>query len=72
MIKQIVLTVVVTVTSLICLIVGAKILDFDPRLAAGLGAGGVAQWAIIGTARDAIGRRGLEPTPRRIQHESAL
>ena len=61
MIKQIVLTVVVTVTGLLCVIIGAKMLQFDAGLAAGLGAGGLTQSAIIGTAGDAIGRLGLAP-----------
>lgn len=60
MIKQIVLTVVVTVAGLICVIIAAKLLKFDAGLAAGLGAGGLTQSAIIGTAGDAIGRLDLD------------
>jgi putative transport protein len=60
MIKQIVLTLVVTVTGLLCVIVAAKVLKFDAGMAAGLGAGGLTQSAIIGTAGDAIGRLKLD------------
>ncbi len=60
MIKQIVLTIVVTVTGLLCVLAGAKMLGLDAGMAAGLGAGGLTQSAIIGTAGDAIGRLGLD------------
>lgn len=60
MIKQIVLTLVVTVAGLLCVIIAAKMLKFDAGLAAGLGAGGLTQSAIIGTAGDAIGRLDID------------
>jgi putative transport protein len=73
MIKQIVLTVVVTVAGLLCVIAGAKLLGLDAGMAAGLGAGGLTQSAIIGTAGDAIGRLGLEPAEaQRLQSNVAI
>jgi putative transport protein len=60
MVKQIVLTIVVTVVGLLCVLAGAKVLHLDAGMAAGLGAGGLTQSAIIGTAGDAIGRLGLD------------
>ncbi len=73
MIKQIVLTLVITVTGLICVVVSAKMLGFDAGLAAGLGAGGLTQSAIIGTAGDAIGRLGLSAEEaRRLQSNVAI
>jgi AspT/YidE/YbjL antiporter-like protein len=73
MIKQIVLTVVVTVMGLLCVLVGAKVLGLDAGMAAGLGAGGLTQSSIIGTAGDAIGRLGLEPEEtQRLQSNVAI
>lgn len=73
MIKQIVLTIVVTVAGLICVIIAAKILKFDAGMAAGLGAGGLTQSAIIGTAGDAIGRLGLDAAEaKRLQSNVAI
>lgn len=73
MIKQIVLTVVVTVTGLICVLIAARMLKFDTGLAAGLGAGGLTQSAIIGTAGDAINRLGLPPDEaQRLQGNVAI
>lgn len=73
MIKQIVLTVVVTVTGLICVLAASRLLRFDAGMAAGLAAGGLTQSAIIGTAGDAIGRLGLDPgEARRLQDNVAI
>lgn len=73
MIKQVVLTVVVTVTGLLCVLAGARLLRFDAGLAAGLGAGGLTQSAIIGTAGDAIARLGIDPEEvRRLQGNVAI
>src|SRR5262245_25654129 len=59
MIKQVVLTVVITVAGLICVLIGSKIMKLDEGMAAGLGAGSLTESAIIGTAGDAISRLGL-------------
>ena len=73
MIKQIVLTVVVTVAGLLCVLAAAKMLKFDAGIAAGLGAGGLTQSAIIGTAGDAISRLGLDDEEaRRLQSNVAI
>lgn len=73
MIKQIVLTIVVTVAGLLCVLAAAKMLKFDAGIAAGLGAGGLTQSAIIGTAGDAISRLGLEEEEvRRLQSNVAI
>ena len=73
MIGQIVLTVVVTVTGLLCVIAGAKLLKLDAGTAAGLGAGGLTQSAIIGTAGDALGRLDLPPEEvKRLQGNVAV
>jgi putative transport protein len=60
MIKQVVLTVVVTVVGLICVLIGSKIMKLDEGMAAGLGAGSLTESAIIGTAGDAISRLGFD------------
>lgn len=73
MIKQIVLTIVITVAGLLCVLLFAKLLKFDAGMAAGLGAGGLTQSAIIGTAGDAIGRLGLEAEEaKRLQGNVAI
>jgi putative transport protein len=73
MIKQIILTIVITVTGLVCVIAGAKLLGLDAGLAAGLGAGGLTQSSIIGTAGDAISRLGLQPEDmKRLQGNIAI
>lgn len=73
MIKQIVLTIVVTAAGLLCVLAAAKVLKFDAGLAAGLGAGGLTQSAIIGTAGDAIGRLGVDAEEaKRLQANVAI
>lgn len=58
-IKEIVLAAVMAVTSLITVVVMARIFGLDKGLAAGVAAGGLTQSAIIGTAGDAIAKLGL-------------
>jgi putative transport protein len=60
MISQVVLTLVVTVSGLVCVVIAAKLLGLDPGMSAGLGAGALTETAIIGTAGDAISRLGLQ------------
>jgi putative transport protein len=73
MIKQVVLTVVVTVAGLLCVLAGAKVMGLDAGTAAGLGAGSLTQSAIIGTAGDAIGRLGLgAEEAKRLQSNVAI
>lgn len=73
MVKQVVLTVVVTVAGLLCVIIGAKVMGLDAGMAAGLGSGSLTQSAIIGTAGDAINRLGLDADQTRaLQNNIAI
>lgn len=58
-IKEIVLAAVMAITSLITVVVMARLFGLDKGLAAGVAAGGLTQSAIIGTAGDAIAKLGL-------------
>lgn len=49
-----------TVSGLICVLIGAKLFHLDRGLAAGLAAGGLTQSSIIGTAGSAITNLGLD------------
>jgi putative transport protein len=55
-VPQVILTVVLCVTSLVATLVAAKLLGYDPGTAAGLLAGAFTESTVIGTAGDAIGR----------------
>jgi len=56
---QVLLTIVLCVTSLVVTVVAAKIFRYDVGTAAGLMAGAFTESTVIGTASDTIGRLGL-------------
>ena len=58
-VPQVILTVVLCVTSLVATLIAAKLLDYDVGTAAGLLAGAFTESTVIGTAGDTIGRLAL-------------
>jgi putative transport protein len=73
MVRQVILTVVVTVAGLLCVLAGSKLMRLDAGTAAGLAAGSLTQSAIIGTAGDAISRLGLDAAQaKQLQNNVAI
>jgi putative transport protein len=60
-IPQVLVTVVLCVTSLVVTLIAAKVFGYDCGTAAGLLAGAFTESTVIGTAGDTIGRLGLAP-----------
>lgn len=58
-VPQVILTVVLCLTSLVATVVAARLLGYDCGTAAGLMAGAFTESTVIGTAGDTIGRLGL-------------
>lgn len=63
-VKEILMAVVVALSSLLTVVVIARVFHLDKGLAAGLAAGGLTQSAIIGTAGSAIEKLGPRPRCR--------
>jgi len=59
---QLISATITCVLGLLCVLVFAWLFDLDKGTAAGLGAGGLTQSAMIGTASDAIAKLNISPT----------
>ncbi len=62
---QVLLTLVLCVTSLVVTLLAARLLHYDAGTAAGLMAGAFTESTVIGTAGDAIGRLALSPEEKK-------